>query len=185
MPEFPQITLFRDVNFGGRAVTLWPCGTSSLGKDYNFNDQASSIRVTGGTWLLYDDDGYSGNVYVVTPGEYPYPDRWGGANDRLSSLRPLPGNPGDEMILLFQDGNYGGRMLTFTGPQPNFVDIDFNDLVSSVIVLGGNWSLYKDINFTGTGWRLDATSGPLRNGFIPSAGSFFDNDQVSSIQPTP
>ncbi|MFP2900435.1 hypothetical protein [Corallococcus sp. 4LFB] len=44
----PQITLYRDTNFGGRSVVLTTCGSSNLGNDYGFNDQTSSIRVQSG-----------------------------------------------------------------------------------------------------------------------------------------
>lgn len=179
----PQIILYQDTNFGGRAVTLTTCGSGNLGVDYNFNDQTSSIRVESGIWLVYNDANYSGACYVLHPGEYPAPDRWGGTNDSISAVRPLAGNPGDRVIMLFQDSNYGGRMVTFTQSLANFNDIAFNDTASSAIVQGDTWYLYQDADFKGTTWPVTPTTGPNQNGYIPEAGSFFGNDAVSSIRP--
>jgi len=178
-----QITLYRDTNFGGRAVTLSTCGSSNLGNDYGFNDQTSSIRVQSGIWLVYDDSDFSGRVYVLTPGEYPSPGTWGGSGDALSSARPLPGVKGDAMAILFKDSQFGSRMVPFTGSQANLGSIDFNDQASSAIVLGGSWLLFKDSDFKGTTWNVSNTGGPNRDGFYPSAEGFFDNDAVSSIKP--
>ena len=87
------------------------------------------------------------------------------------------------MIMLFQNSNYGGRMVPFTQSLANFETIDFNDTASSAIVLGDTWYLYKDANFSGTTWPVSPQSGPGQNGFIPQAGSTFGNDEVSSINP--
>jgi hypothetical protein len=169
----PQITLYKDSNFGGRAVPLTTCGSGNLGVDYNFNDQTSSIVVTSGIWLVYDDANFGGASYVLRPGEYSSPDQWGGKNDAISSVRPLAGNPGDAVIMLFADADYGGRMVAFTQSLSNFSTIDFNDTASSAIILGDTWYLYKDANFSGTTWPVNPTSGPAQNGYVPQPGSTF------------
>lgn len=178
----PEITLYRDDNFSGRAVVLNPCGSANLGVDYNFNDQVSSIIVQSGIWLLYEDADYQGSSWIVTPGEYPSPGTWGGTNDSITALRPLPGVSGDTYAMLFEDVNFCGRMVPFSQSDANFVAIDFNDQASSAIVLGGSWSLYQDTNFGGQSWMISATGGPSHNGYYPSYSGFFDNDAVSSIK---
>ncbi|MFP2900434.1 beta/gamma crystallin-related protein [Corallococcus sp. 4LFB] len=87
------------------------------------------------------------------------------------------------MAILFQDSNYGSRMVAVTNSIASLSDIDFNDQASSAIVLGGTWLLYKDSNFKGTTWSVSATGGPGHNGYYPSASGFFDNDAISSIKP--
>jgi len=174
--------LYQDTNYGGRSVTLTTCGSSNLGNDYNFNDQTSSIRVASGIWLVYKDSDYSSDCWVLSPGEYPNPGTWGGTNDSISSLRPLPGNPGDSMAILFKDTNYGARIVAFTQSMANFNDIAFNDQASSAIVLGGNWLLYKDADFQGQSWPISSSGGPNHNGYYPSYAGFFGNDDVSSIK---
>ena len=178
----PKITLYRDNNFDGRSVTLTGSGSADLGVDYNFNDETSSIRVESGIWLVYDDSNYSGSCYVLRPGEYKSPDQWKGNNDALSSVRPLVGNAGDPLIMLFQDENYGGRMVPLNQSLQDFRAIDFNDRVSSAIVQGGTWYLYADTDFSGTTWPVGTRSGPDQNGYVPRPGGSFNNDAISSAK---
>ncbi|AXE31345.1 hypothetical protein DK842_16425 [Chromobacterium phragmitis] len=177
-----EIILYQNSNFGGRSVDL-TSNSANLGTDYNFNDQTSSIRVVSGTWLLYKDAGFASTCWILTPGEYSSPGTWGGSNDSISSLRALPGNYGDHYAILFRDSNYGGQMVSFTQSQANFNDIGFNDAASSAIVLGGSWSLYKDVNFSGQSWIIASNKGPNNDGRYPSYSGFWANDSVSSIQP--
>ena len=46
-------------------------------------------------------------------------------------------------VRLFQDNNYLGREITLTDSQPNFLNINFNDQLSSLIVDAGTWTLYE------------------------------------------
>ncbi len=40
-------------------------------------------------------------------------------------------------------------MVVLTGAASNFLSIGFNDKVSSIIVLKGNWTAYQHIDFQG------------------------------------
>ncbi|XP_038063971.1 gamma-crystallin N-like [Patiria miniata] len=85
--DLPQIVLYQHTNYGGRAATF-TYGIYNL-KYYNFNDDASSLKVKSGIWILYEHSNYGGRQYVVTEGSYPHWDNWRGANDKISSLRPI------------------------------------------------------------------------------------------------
>ncbi|MHA7634358.1 beta/gamma crystallin-related protein [Corallococcus sp. M7] len=183
MPDAPKITLYRDTDYKGRSIEL-TCGSSSLGDDYGFNDQTSSIKVESGIWLVYDDSNYSGTVYILTKDDYASPGKWGGRGDAISSLRPLPDPQGKALAVLFKDSNYGARMVAVTEAIAKLSDINFNDQASSAIVLTGNWKLYKDSNYGGGDpWLISATGGPNHDGRYPSSEGFFGNDAVSSIKP--
>lgn len=166
-----KITLYKDTNYGGRSLEF----TSPVAnlKNEGFNDQASSCKIESGTWILYKDTNFGNNYSILTPGEYADAEAMGLSNDSLSSLRPLP-NSG---ICLFKDTNFGARMVTLTGAQSNFKNIDFNDEVSSAIVISGTWNLYEDINFMGTKWTLNV--GKYKT---PQEGGF-SNDRISSAKP--
>ena len=70
---------------------------------------------------------------VYQPGNYP---KLGSFNDIISSARPLPsGKEGDGVIALFEHINYGRRMVVLTSSTPDFRDLQFNDKVSSLIVI--------------------------------------------------
>ena len=178
-----DIILYQDSNFHGRAVNVATCGSYSLETEYNFNDRTSSIRVKSGIWLLYTDSGYASTCWIVGPGEYASPGTWGGSNDSISSLRPLPGNAGDHLAILFGDTKYGGRMVSFTQASANFSDFNFNDKASSALILGGQWSVYYDADFHGESKVLTSQGGPEKNGRYPSYSGFFANDKISSIKP--
>lgn len=167
-----KITLYKDSNFGGRAFPV-DQDISNL-KDYGFNDEASSCRIESGTWMLYKDSNFQGDISILGKGDYASSGAMGLSNDSLSSLRHYPEVSGPT-ILLFKDTNYRGRMVVLTGAQSNFKNIDFNDEVSSIIVLEGQWVLYKDSEFRGDSWTL----GP---GLYPTH-SPFQNDAISSAKP--
>jgi len=58
MPGGKAVVLFGDRNFAGRAIKVWG-SVKDLG-DFNFDNECSSIAVTGGKWLLYKDVEFEG-----------------------------------------------------------------------------------------------------------------------------
>nr|XP_002126888.1 gamma-crystallin S [Ciona intestinalis] len=80
-----KIILFEDVEFGGKKLEL-ETSVSDLNV-HGFNDIVSSIIVESGTWFVFDDEGFSGPSYKLTPGKYPNPGSWGGNDDELSSVK--------------------------------------------------------------------------------------------------
>ena len=171
--EFPtQCTLYRDVNYSGPSKTFDKATTSLVG--IGFNDKASSAKVTGRPWIFYQHVDFMGNSQVLQPGDYPNPDSWGGKNDDLSSLRPLPSaNEGEGVIALFEHVNYCGRMLVLTASDANFVKLGFNDVASSLIVIKGRWTVYKNVNY-------DVALGTYTAGtYVPNLAP---NDTLSSAK---
>lgn len=159
-------------------------------KDFGFNDETSSCVIHSGTWILYKDANFQGDYTILTPGTYQNPMTMGLGNDSLSSLRRLPEANGPT-ILLFKDSNYRGEMVTLTGAQNDFKHLEqndskfnFNDAVSSAIVLQGEWNLYKDADYKGTMWSVSDKGGERDSGRYPKAGRYsFDNDAISSAKP--
>ena len=86
-------------------------------------------------------------------------------------------------VRLFQDNNYLGREITLTDSQPNFLNINFNDQLSSLIVDAGPWTLYEDINFGGNSVTVTSNGGPANNGEYPDPSTIAGrNDAYSSIR---
>ncbi len=166
-----KITLYENSNYGGRSLEI-TAADSNLGNE-GFNDKASSCKVESGTWILYKDVNFGGSYSILKPGEYSNSDAMGLQNDSLSSLRPLP----ESGICLFRDSYFGGRMVVLTGALSNFKTIDFNDEVSSAIVISDTWHLYKDSDFKGADWRLGVGN------YATSDSGGFINDAVSSAKP--
>ncbi|KAL1268612.1 hypothetical protein QQF64_033975 [Cirrhinus molitorella] len=86
----PEIQLFEDVNFKGRSITLRQ--ETNL-HDIDFSDIASSHKVKGGVWVLYEDVNRQGAQLVSFPGdEVPsyFPLSF---NDVASHVHPLLPKP--------------------------------------------------------------------------------------------
>jgi hypothetical protein len=80
--------LYQHANFRGRRLTFFQ-GTSDL-RRYNFNDQTSSIVITGNQrWAFYRDINFQGPAVVLGRGSYPLVSFAGLPNDWVSSLRRI------------------------------------------------------------------------------------------------
>jgi uncharacterized protein YcfJ len=61
-------------------------------EDYGFNDRAASAIVEGGEWEVCDDAYFRGRCVTLRPGQYTSLGSFG-MNNRISSVRPLRGQP--------------------------------------------------------------------------------------------
>lgn len=76
------LELYSDAGFGGERVRI-ERDTADLTRA-NFNDRASSVVVTGGTWEICSDARYGGSCATYRPGQY---ERLGGLSGQASSVR--------------------------------------------------------------------------------------------------
>ena len=145
--------------------------------DY-FNDRIESVRVYGKCqWILYQHINFEGQSYILNPRSYSTPSYWGGTGNRISSARALPPK-GTKAIVLFQHINYRGRMLVLYGSNSNLPAIDFNDQLSSFIIIGGHWTLYEHTKYQGKSVSL----GPGKYNSATALGGAGGNDKISSIK---
>ena len=91
----------------------------------------------------------------------------------MTSARALPSD-GTTAILLFEDGNYQGRMTVLYGSHSNLPWIDFNDQISSIIITGGSWRVFDHSDYQGA-------SSTLGQGQYPTLASI-GNDRISSVR---
>uniref|UniRef100_A0A671KMD8 Beta/gamma crystallin 'Greek key' domain-containing protein n=1 Tax=Sinocyclocheilus anshuiensis TaxID=1608454 RepID=A0A671KMD8_9TELE len=82
----PEIQLFEHVNYGGRSVTLHK--ETNL-HDIAFSDIASSHKVKGGVWVLYEHVNRQGAQLVSFPGDEVPSYLPLSFNDVASCVRPL------------------------------------------------------------------------------------------------
>lgn len=80
-----QVTFYEDKNFLGRS---YECN-SDCPDFHTYLSRCNSIRVDGGTWVAYERPNFTGNMYVLTHGEYPDYHHWMGLNDRLGSCKAV------------------------------------------------------------------------------------------------
>ena len=82
-------------------------------------------------------------------------------------------------IILFEHINFRGQHKHVFYEESNLAAADdnfFNDKISSFVILEGNWTFWRDINFSGT---KSARFGPGRYNWVESVG--IPNDSVSSL----
>ncbi|MEH2418904.1 beta/gamma crystallin-related protein [Nostoc sp.] len=79
------VTLYNDRDFGGDS---FQSGTnmSNLNRTA-YNDQASSIKITGGTWRFWTDANFTGQSKALGSGSYSFVQDFGLPNDSISSFR--------------------------------------------------------------------------------------------------
>ena len=75
-------------------------------------------------------------------------------------------------VVVYEDHDYGGASLR-TNLNFRRVSKEFNDAISSIVVVRGRWRFYRDVNYTGDYWDLDV-------GYYPRIGSV--SDVISSFQ---
>jgi hypothetical protein len=104
----------------------------------------------------------------------------------MSSLKPtasapsVTGVPVKSHVILFEHANFHGAHKHVFGSEANLNAADdnfFNDKVSSIIVLQGTWSFYRDANFGGQYAKV------LSPGLYPWVESVdIKNDDMSSLK---
>jgi Beta/Gamma crystallin len=150
----------------------------------NFDNVTSSIVVELGNWILFQDSDFDGHYPpVLGPGIYPSVDALSIANDSVSSLRPTASpstvmNAVDNEVILFVDEYFRGDHRHVLLPQPDLASIGFDNTVSSLVVLAGNWQFFADANF------ISAYLGVLGVGeysFVVNQN--IRNDDMSSLRP--
>lgn len=85
-PPVSQAVFYENEGFRGRSFTADAAVTDL--RQGGFNDQASSVVVSGGHWEVCQDARFGAPCVVLRPGQYPSLQAMG-LNDRISSVRGL------------------------------------------------------------------------------------------------
>jgi hypothetical protein len=158
--------------------------------DDSFNDNVGSLAVLAGDWSFYSDANFHG-LYgsygtPVVPGNYPDLTQLSIPYFDMSSLRPaIPTDATSGTgilghVILFQEPNFQGSHKHVFNSEGNLnadEDNDFDDSVSSIVVISGNWKFYRN-------WHWDddypVTLGP---GLYPRVEDVAIRDKdMSSLQ---
>jgi hypothetical protein len=89
-------------------------------------------------------------------------------------------------VILFDEPNFGGAHKHVCRAEPNLnrrvQDTDFNDRVSSIIVLEGRWEFFADWEYQG---KLGKTLGPGLYPWVETADALGpgSNEKISSLRP--
>jgi hypothetical protein len=179
-----QITFYERESFQGRSFTT----EKRVGnfERIGFNDRASSAVVVGSRWEVCDDARFEGNCTILRPGRYPSLASLG-QNNRISSARAVSRNaryddgryapaPEAAQVTFFEHEGFAGRSFTTTQEIANFKRVGFQNVASSVEVVGERWEVCENFGYSG---RCVV----LRPGRYPSFQSMGLNDQISSVRP--
>ena len=184
-----HIILFEHLNFHGAHKHVVAAEANLNAPDDSFfNDNVRSLVVVEENWAFYRDYKFAGQYSTVLgPGLYPNVGAVNITPADMSSLQPVKdkptvvGAPLDNHILLFQHGSFhGAHKHVFSAEQNlNAPDDDsFNDAVSSLVVLTGNWVFYRDYDFCSKYPPILGPGGYPFVGFVQ-----IKNDDMSSLKP--
>ncbi|UAL11793.1 beta/gamma crystallin family protein [Caulobacter segnis] len=96
-------------------------------------------------------------------------DRYDRRDDRRDDRR---GRWGVDLVV-FEHRDFGGDSRPIRGEEPDLTRIGFNDRISSLRVMRGQWEFCEHAYFQGRCWRYDYDAGVLPNK---------QNDRFSSIR---
>lgn len=188
-----EIILYDFEDFQGGSVRLTESARDL--DDFDFDNDAESIRVISGVWEIYRNDDFgvtsSRPSMVLQPGDYRSLDDIGFPNDRLSSVRrlegaapepppPSPPAQGGGEIILYDFEGFGGRSVRLTENTPDLDAIGFDNDAEAVRVVSGIWELFRNAGYGVTPSRPSITLGP---GDYPSLEDLgFPEDRLSAVR---
>ncbi|KAL2076912.1 hypothetical protein ACEWY4_027486 [Coilia grayii] len=115
-----------------------------------------SVRVESGTWVLYEQPGYKGYQYVLSPGDYADHTRWMGFNDSIRSCRAIKNIYGSAWKLrLFERPDLSGQMVEYAEDCPSVSEAFGLREVFSCVVTHGAWVFYELPNYRGRQYFLE------------------------------
>ncbi|XP_070702948.1 serine-rich adhesin for platelets [Pempheris klunzingeri] len=115
-----------------------------------------SCRVSKGSWALYENKQYSGNLYVLSEGEYPNLTSMGCLpGSAIRSLKAVPMTFSVPSISLFGLECLEGREITTETEILSMVEEGFNNHILSVRVNSGSWVICEHTNYRGRQFLLE------------------------------
>ena len=109
-----------------------------------------SSKVLGGSCIVFDQEEFSGNQYVLEEGIYPDLMAMGCSSQAaLKSLRIINIELSEPCIALFEKVGFQGKKIEFTTEVLNLQFLGYNPRIASVQVLGGTWIIYEHSNYRG------------------------------------
>ncbi|NXN19910.1 CRBG1 protein, partial [Indicator maculatus] len=109
-----------------------------------------SSKILGGSCIMYDQEEFSGNQYVLEEGIYPDLTAMGCSPQAvLKSLRIIIVELSEPCIALFEKVDFQGKKMEFSTEILNLQFLGYSPQVASVQVLGGIWIIYEHSNYRG------------------------------------
>lgn len=158
-----RIQLFQKEAFAGDSEIVWS-DYKSFGASGHMDD-ASSVRVISGCWLLCDGTHFSGSCMwlsreVPSFRDLAFKDGIGSLrSERIPVLRRnwggRPAAPRGSLVF-FSDINYAGEWTRFEASVPDFGALKIGVKPGSIVLESGAWRICTKPNFEG--WCLSMTA---------------------------
>nr|XP_024657459.1 beta/gamma crystallin domain-containing protein 2 [Maylandia zebra] len=115
-----------------------------------------SCRVTGRSWVVYENEQFSGNLYVLSEGDYPNLTSMGCPPDcSIRSVKIVPLLFSVPSISLFGLECLEGREITTDTEILSMVEEGFNNHILSLRVNSGCWVICEHSNYRGRQFLLE------------------------------
>uniref|UniRef100_A0A8C0ZCS9 Crystallin beta-gamma domain containing 1 n=1 Tax=Cyanistes caeruleus TaxID=156563 RepID=A0A8C0ZCS9_CYACU len=109
-----------------------------------------SSKILDGSCIVYDQEEFAGNQYVLEEGIYPDLTAMGCSPQAvLKSLRIINIELSEPCIALFEKMGFQGKKIEFSTEILNLQFLGYNPRIASVQVLGGIWIIYEHSNYRG------------------------------------
>jgi len=165
--------LYEHPQYAGRCVKF--TGDAPDLRTVGFDDAASSVRIVG-SWnvTLYRDLSGTGIASPFTGDDPDLSNNAIGDNQATSLTARRTGTSGGgaacdggEGLYMYEHPQYAGRCVKFTGDAPDLRTVGFDDVASSVRIVG-SWSatLYRDLSGTGIASTFTGDDPDLSNNAI-------------------
>ncbi|KAJ0061394.1 hypothetical protein NL108_018239 [Boleophthalmus pectinirostris] len=167
------VQLFPEADFRGSALVLED-SEGSLPPGFS----VGSCKVLAGSWLAFEGQEFSGRMYVLDEGSYPDLRAMGcvHASATILSLQVVGFEFSLPSIVLFERCGLKGKRLVLSDGEVNLLMSGGGGRVQSVLVEGGMWVLYEEINYRGAQMLL-------RPGEVSDWRSFSGWKKVGSLRP--
>ncbi|XP_036949199.1 uncharacterized protein LOC119016931 isoform X4 [Acanthopagrus latus] len=135
-----------------------------------------SCRVSGGSWVIYEHKQYTGNLYVLSEGDYPNLTSMGcPPGFAIRSIKAVPMTFTVPSISLFGLECLEGREITTDTEIINMVEEGFNNHILSLRVNRGCWVICEHGNFRGRQFLLEPIeiTNWLKFSSLQTVGSMF------------
>uniref|UniRef100_A0A671P9Y9 Beta/gamma crystallin 'Greek key' domain-containing protein n=1 Tax=Sinocyclocheilus anshuiensis TaxID=1608454 RepID=A0A671P9Y9_9TELE len=117
----------------------------------------ASLRVIRGRWLLFDEECYSGNQYILGEGHYPDLTSCGCTSTAIKSLKPIPYSLAEPSVSLFSLSGFEGLEDRWCSDAENMSHF----FLQSVRVHSGLWVAYEYARFKGRQMLLQPGGYPV------------------------